>query len=134
MPDGQHGLSHIDDPKVRKPASAAVEGYQFSMFGRFLRGIKQATDTNGSILSSTVAVYTSELADGNSHNYDNLPVLVAGQGGGIIETGRHISINDGNDPGDLSQLYLAILQGFGTGVRAFGGFNVTTPLPELTTT
>ena len=131
MPDGQHGCSHIDNVAVRKAASAAMEGWQVSMIGRFLRGIKAAGEADGSILSNTVAIYSSELADGNAHNYDALPVLVAGQGGGIVDTGRHLQLNGGDESGDLSQLYLAILQGYGTGASQFGDFNVRTPLPGL---
>jgi hypothetical protein len=35
-------------------------------------------------------VYGSGIGDGNRHNHDDLPVLLAGRGGGTIRTGRHI--------------------------------------------
>ncbi len=33
-------------------------------------------------------VYGSGTSDGNRHNHDNLPILLAGSGGGSIATGR----------------------------------------------
>ena len=32
-------------------------------------------------------VYGSGIGDGNRHNHDDLPILVAGQGGGTLKTG-----------------------------------------------
>ena len=35
-------------------------------------------------------VYGSGISDGNRHNHDDLPILLAGQGGGTITPGRHL--------------------------------------------
>ena len=35
-------------------------------------------------------VYGSGIGDGNRHNHDDLPILLAGHGGGTIKTGRHV--------------------------------------------
>src|SRR5437879_12953528 len=35
-------------------------------------------------------VYGSGIGDGNRHNHDNLPVLLAGKGGGTLRAGRHV--------------------------------------------
>ena len=37
-----------------------------------------------------MVMYGSGLSDGNRHNYENLPILLAGRGGGTIDPGRHI--------------------------------------------
>ncbi len=50
-------------------------------------------------------VYGSGLSDGNRHNHDDLPVLLAGKGGGTIQTGRHIVYDDL----PLNNLFLSML-------------------------
>ena len=35
-------------------------------------------------------VYGSGISDGDRHNHDDLPIILAGKGGGTIATGRHV--------------------------------------------
>ena len=37
-------------------------------------------------------VYGSGIGDGNRHNHDDLPILLAGKAGGTITTGRHVRV------------------------------------------
>ena len=37
-------------------------------------------------------VYGSGISDGDRHNHDDLPILLAGKGGGTIKTGRHLRV------------------------------------------
>jgi hypothetical protein len=78
------------------------------------------TEVDGSTLLDNSIVYcSSEIEDGNSHAHFNLPVLVAGRGGGAIESGRHV-IHEGVP---LANLYVAMLQALGADVGAFGDSN-----------
>ncbi len=43
------------------------------------------------LLDNTMAYFGSGIRDGDAHDNRNLPVLVAGRGGGAFATGRHIS-------------------------------------------
>ena len=51
-------------------------------------------------------VYGSAISDGDRHNHDDLPVLLAGRGGGTIQSGRHIRYSRETP---VSNLYLAML-------------------------
>ncbi len=50
--------------------------------------MKEANGTT--LLDNSMIVYGSGNGDGNRHNHDDLPILLAGKGGGTIKTGRHI--------------------------------------------
>ena len=39
------------------------------------------------MLDHSMIVYGSGISDGNRHNHDDLPILVAGKGGGTIKAG-----------------------------------------------
>ena len=57
------------------------------------------------------------IGDGNAHNHDRLPILLAGRGGGAIKTGRHIEY-DANTP--LCNLYMSMLEKMGAAPERFG--------------
>jgi hypothetical protein len=61
---------------------------------------------DGFVLDNSMIVYGSGIGDGNRHNHNDLPILVAGRGGGIIKPGRHVKYPD-NTP--LNNLFLSLL-------------------------
>ena len=64
--------------------------------------------------------------DGNEHDANDLPTLLAGRGGGSITTGRFVEYAE---PTDLSRLHLSLLQLMGMPIDRFGA--ASEPLPEL---
>ena len=56
-------------------------------------------------------------SDGNRHNHDNLPILLAGGGGAGIKTGRHIRYPDGTP---LMNLWLSMLDRVGAPTDTLG--------------
>ena len=68
----------------------------------------------------------SGISDGDRHNHDNLPILMAGRGNGVITPGRHLRFPE-NTP--LSNLYVSMLQGMGVNTPRFG--DSTGPLQGL---
>ena len=102
-----------------------------SIFARFLQGLKAIPEGNGTLLDSTVAVLSSEVCDPNPHNYVDVPVIVAGRGGGFVNPGRHVTAGTAAQRADTGQLMLSILQGLKVPTTSFGQLKVTTPLAEL---
>jgi hypothetical protein len=62
-------------------------------------------------------VYGGAIGDGNRHNHDNLPILLAGRGGGALRAGRHIRY-DRETP--MTNLYLAMLDRMGVSAERVG--------------
>ena len=54
-------------------------------------------------------VYGSGISDGDRHNHDDLPILLAGKGGGTIKPGRHLKVQ----PQPLNNLFLSMLDAMG---------------------
>jgi hypothetical protein len=62
-------------------------------FARFLEKMGQTKDVDGqSLLHHSMLVYGSGNADGNRHTHANLPILLAGAGGGSLNPGRYLKI------------------------------------------
>ena len=62
-------------------------------------------------------VYGSGNADGNRHTHSNLPLILAGRGGGALSPGRYVKFK--SQP--MSNLYLSMLDRMGVdGVPRLG--------------
>jgi hypothetical protein len=71
---------------------------------------------NGTLLDNSMIVFGAGISDPNQHLHDNLPIVVAGRGGGTITPGRHIKV----DETPMTNLYLSLLDRMGAPVERFG--------------
>ena len=62
-------------------------------------------------------LYASGISDGNRHNHDDLPVMLAGDAGGRLAAGRHLKL-PGEQP--MTNLYLTMLELAGAPQESFG--------------
>jgi hypothetical protein len=82
-----------------------------------LERMKAVKEADGTLLDHVMLVYGSGIGDGNRHNHDDLPILLAGRGGGTIKTGRHLRYA-AETP--LTNLYVSLLDRMGVHVDSFG--------------
>jgi hypothetical protein len=61
--------------------------------------------------------YGSGNGDGNRHTHHDLPILLAGRGGGSVKSGRHVRYSRETP---LNNLWLAMLDRMGTRVEKLG--------------
>ena len=74
-------------------------------------------DVDGkSMLHNSMIVYGGAIADGNRHTHSNLPVILAGSGGGKFTTGRYLKVQDK----PMSNLFVEMLNRFGVATDSFG--------------
>ncbi|HBE69365.1 MAG TPA: hypothetical protein DDW52_14560 [Planctomycetaceae bacterium] len=115
--EGHHHLTHNQrDPELAKKV-AAIDEFYVSRFARFLKRLADTPDVDGkSLLHNSMLVYGGAIADGNRHSHNNLPVILAGNGGGAFETGRFVDAPE--QP--MSNLFVAMLDHMNIKVDSFG--------------
>ena len=88
--EGHHELSHHgrDPEKIRKIRE--INKFHIAQFAYLLKRMKDIREGEGTLLDHSMIAYGSGNSDGDRHNHDDLPVLLAGRGGGTIKTGRHL--------------------------------------------
>lgn len=119
--DGHHNLSHHGNNKDKLAKIAKIDKFYVEQFAYFLRKLKETTDANGeSLLHNSTIIYGGGIEDPNRHRHNNLPIIMAGHGGGKLTTGRHLRL-DHDVP--LSNLYMNILQNAGIESQNFGDSN-----------
>ena len=83
--EGHHSLTHHMNKQDMIDKVAQIDLWYMRQFGRFLEKMQQTKDIDGnSLLHNSMIVYGSGNADGNRHTHTNLPVILAGAGGGSL--------------------------------------------------
>jgi hypothetical protein len=105
--EGHHDLSHHQNNAERIAKVARIDRWYVERFAAFLQRLESTPDVDGhSLLHNSRIVYGSGNADGNRHTHEDLPVLLAGGGGGLLSPGR--VIHHGGKP--MSNLYLSLAE------------------------
>ncbi|MBI3408509.1 MAG: DUF1552 domain-containing protein [Planctomycetes bacterium] len=115
--DGHHDLSHHGNNREKQERIARINKFHIEQFAYLLKRLKHIREGEGGLLDNCMILYGSGNGDGNAHNHDNLPILLAGKGGGTLSTGRHIRYPH-NTP--LCNLYLDMLDRMGVQAERFG--------------
>jgi hypothetical protein len=89
--EGHHSLTHHQNNKDMIDKVANIDLFYGQQLGKFLNKMAQTKDVDGNtLLHNSMIVYGSGNSDGNRHTHTNLPVIVAGSGGGTLKPGRFI--------------------------------------------
>lgn len=117
VPEGHHDLSHHGNDEAKKEKIAKINRFHVEQFAHFLGKLKSIPEGEGTLLDNCMIVYGGAISDGNRHNHDDLPVLLAGGGRGTIQTGRHVRYPR-NTP--MANLFLSLLDRMDAPVERFG--------------
>jgi hypothetical protein len=92
--EGHHELSHHGNDPAKKAKIRQINLFHIKQLAYLLEKMKAVREGTGTLLDHSMIVYGSGNSDGNRHNHDDLPVLLAGRGGGTIKTGRHLKMRE----------------------------------------
>lgn len=115
VPEGHHHLSHHGGDQAMVEKIRQINRFQCEMFAHLLAQLEAAKEGEKSVLDSSLIVFGSAITDGNKHDHDDLPILLAGGGGGRVSPGRHLRFKSGTP---LCNLYASMLQMAGTPAAA----------------
>jgi len=116
--EGHHELSHHQNNEQRIQKVEEIDLWYVRQFAKFLDRLRQVEDVDGNtLLDNSMIVYGSGNADGNRHTHSNLPILLAGSGGGSLAPGQYVQ--HGSRP--ACNLFLSLADRLGIqGLERFG--------------
>jgi hypothetical protein len=115
--EGFHNASHHSNERKNMDQFAVINQYHITMLAYFLDKLRSTPDGDGNLLDHSMILYGSSLSDGNEHNFDPLPVILAGGASGKLKGGRHLR-HAAHTP--LSNLLLSMLEKIGARVDSIG--------------
>lgn len=108
--EGHHDLSHHQNRADWIQKITEIDLWYARQFAKFLGKLNKVSDVDGnSLLHNSMIVYGGGNADANRHTHDNLPFVLAGAGGGTLQTGRFVK--HGGKP--ASNLFLSLADRMG---------------------
>jgi len=85
-----HVASHHSNARAQMDRFAVINRYHVQLLAYFLEKLKATPDGDGTLLDHSVVLYGSSMSNGNQHDHDPLPVILAGGAAGQLEGGRHV--------------------------------------------
>jgi Protein of unknown function (DUF1552) len=117
VPEGHHDLSHHAGNVEKLDKIRRINRFHITQYAYLLDKLRSVREGDGTLLDNCMILYGSGNSDGNRHNHDNLPILLAGKGGGTLATGRHV-VYPRETP--ITNLYLSLLERMGVQMDSFG--------------
>ena len=104
--DEHHSQTHHENKPEQVAKVAAITAFNIAQFAYMVKTMARLREGKGTLLDNCIMMWGSGLEDGNKHSRDNLPFIIAGKGGGTINSGRFLPDIKGNQ-GDLLTTILA---------------------------
>jgi len=111
-----HNLSHHGKDENKIDELEIIEKEEFSLFAKFLGDLKSHQENGSSLLTNTAVLFGSNLGNASSHDWRNLPIILAGGG---YSHGSYVA-HDSQDNTPLSNLFVPLAQRMGVSIDQFG--------------
>lgn len=116
---GHHDLSHKDDSDTAsQDALVKINTWYAEQFAYLLGKLDAVMEPDGTtLLDNTMVVWVNELAKGNIHSHNPLPVVIAGSCQKAIRTGRYVKFAQSQPHNNL---LVSIANAMGVPLTTFG--------------
>jgi len=113
---GHHETSHHENKADKLEHYQRINQWHVEQYAYFIKKLRSIREGTGTLLDQCMIVLGAGMRDGNAHSPKNLPIILAGRGGGTIATGRHI-VHDTKTP--LANLWHSMLNRVGARQERF---------------
>lgn len=120
--DQLHGISHHKEDPKKLASYQKINQFHVEQFAYLLSRMKQIDEGGGTtLLDNVILLFGSNMFNGDSHDGRNLPLVLAGHGGGQLAGGRVLDFTEKPEEQQRAcNLYLTIAQLMGVNIRRFG--------------
>lgn len=112
-----HGLSHHRNEKNERDQYEKIVLWHLSQYAYLIDRMRGLDEGGRSLLENSLIMYGSSIKDGNTHQEEDLPLLLAGQGGGAFKSNRRITAPKKTP---LCNMYVSLLRHMGVEAESFG--------------
>jgi hypothetical protein len=111
-----HNLSHHGKDPAKIDELKVIEEAEFAAFNDFLTRLGSIEENGRPLLDQTAVLFGSNLGNASSHDWHNVPVIVAG---GRFKHGSHVAHDEKNNT-PLANLFVSLAQHMGLEIDEFG--------------
>jgi hypothetical protein len=121
-----HSISHHRNIETQRDQYEKIINWNVEQLAYFLNKVRSLDEGGTSLLDNSMILFGASLKDGNRHDPENLPLILAGRGKGALRPGRRLRAAPKTP---LCNLHLAMLHRMGIMEKSFG--DSTGPLEDL---
>ncbi len=115
--DNHHSLSHEGDNNgVARAQLAQINHWYAEQFAYLVGKLAEQQELDGSLLDNTVVLWINEQGNGQTHDKNEIPMVLAGNYAGKLRTGRWLQYPQRAH----NDLFVALLNLFGDDALTFG--------------
>ena len=111
-----HETSHHENKADKLDHYQRITQWHVGQYAYLVEKLRSIREGTGTLLDQCMIVLGAGMRDGNAHSPKNLPIILAGRGGGTIATGRHI-VHETKTP--LANLWHSMLHRVGAPQQHF---------------
>ena len=120
--ENHHSISHHGGKQERIESVMEINKFQLGFYVQMIKQMSLIQEDNGTLLDNSLVLLGSYIKDGQKHNANDLPILLAGGGGGTVKTGYHHNHKGKN----LNSLLLGMAKAAGCKMSSFA--NTSEPI------
>lgn len=117
VPEGHHDVSHHGNDPKKLEKKRQIDRFHVEQLAYVLEKMDSVHEVDGTLLDNSMVVYGGGISDGNRHNHDDLPILLAGKAGGTLKSGVHTTYANGTP---MNNLFLSMLDRVGVPMDNLG--------------
>lgn len=115
--EGHHEISHHGRNAEKQEKIRKINRFHVEQLAYVLEKMKATREGDSNLLDNSMVVYGAGIGDGDRHNHDDLPVLLAGGGAGTLKPGQHIKVAQ---PTPMCNLFVSMLDRMNVKTDSFG--------------
>lgn len=113
---GHHEISHHEGKKEKLDPYKRIGQWHVEQYAYLLNRLRSLKEGDGDVLGNSMILFGAGMRDGNAHNPHNLPLVLAGRGGGRLAPGRHV-VYERDTP--MAGLHVALMNRMGVPTEKF---------------
>lgn len=115
-----HYLSHFfrNNSRENLDALLKISLWHMEKFDYLLDRMKSFKDHNGTLLDNSIVFFGSGMGHSDNHTATRIPIVLAGNGGSGLKTGRYVRFAKNQQ---LGRLHLSLLKMFGVDTKEYAG-------------
>ncbi|HVT13847.1 MAG TPA: DUF1552 domain-containing protein [Fimbriimonadaceae bacterium] len=117
VPEGHHDMSHHGKDQHKLEQKGKIDRFHTEQLAYILERMASIKEAGGTLLDNTALIYGGGISDGDRHNHDDLPILVAGKAGGRLKQGQHVTYSTETP---MTNLLLSVLDSVGVHAEKLG--------------
>ena len=113
---GHHENSHHEGKAVKRARYQKINQWHVAQYAYLLGKLRGYKEGDATVLDNSMVLFGAGMSDGNKHSPRDLPLVLAGRGGGTLQTGRHLDYGADHP---MANLHVSVMNRMGVKTDRF---------------